>query len=122
MLFKVNHSLFILLPLVSRYSSVDILKFILWAASVLPTSNPHIVSLGLNADIKVGAICGSSALCLTNAVPIHYFSIGVTGKIEITYVFNADSYPIVSLHDGFVRHKSVSVTVSAASFISWYVM
>lgn len=85
MLFKVNHSLFILLPLVSRYSSVDMLKFTLWIPSAaLPTSNPHIVSLGLNADIKVGAISGSFALGLTNAVPIHYFSIGVTGKIEIT--------------------------------------
>lgn len=85
MLFKVNHSLFILLPLVSRYSSTDTLTFTLWAPSAaLPTTIPHTVSLGLNADINVGEISGASFLYLTNAVPIHYFSIGVTGKIEIT--------------------------------------
>lgn len=60
------------------------LKFTLCTPSALPTNNPHTVSFGLKADINVGDISGSSALPLTNAVPIHYFSIGVTGKIEIT--------------------------------------
>lgn len=49
----------------------------------LPIGNPHAVSLGLNADMNDGEICGYSCTPLTKAVPIHYFSIGVTGKIDI---------------------------------------